>query len=184
MKRSLRYYAHSGLLRLNFATAIAKNKSNPGGLQHHYSTREHRQAAHNYVLHSLACEFPELLSIDPASPNGCKFARDTVVRSGVCNGDPATAEVVVVCDDDEQTPASPSEARTLQAPRWTRHIASAKGQMPGSRAAPVADCIPGLRTCGTTPSASMRTATQASPLHARYVQSHSESGKTCYSRLE
>ena len=34
VERSLRYYAHSGILRLNFATAVAKNRSNPGGLQH------------------------------------------------------------------------------------------------------------------------------------------------------
>jgi len=100
VERSLRYYVHSGLVRLNFATACAKTKCNAGGLQHYYHSNEHRQAAHNYVLHSLAVEFPNLIAIDPASPNGCKFKR--TMKSPECTNEPAS-EVEAVSDNEDET---------------------------------------------------------------------------------
>ena len=77
VERSLIYYAHSGLTRLNFATAVAKTKTNQGGLQHHYTTPEQRQVAHEHVLRSLSLQFPSLMMADGA-PNGCTFARQSI----------------------------------------------------------------------------------------------------------
>ena len=75
VERSLRYFSHSGIVRLNFATAVAKNRSNAGGLQSYYAEPERRKAAHAYVVQSLAAEFPEIILADPLAPNGCKFRR-------------------------------------------------------------------------------------------------------------
>jgi hypothetical protein len=73
IERSLRYYAHSGLVRLCFGTCCARNRSNPGGLQHHFAAGQHRQAAHDRVLNALAAEFPKLVAIAPDRPNRCRL---------------------------------------------------------------------------------------------------------------
>lgn len=74
IERSLRYYDQwKGILRFNFATAIAKTRSNPGGLQLHYTTPQLRKSAHEYVVMSLIHEFPELIAINAHSPNAVTF---------------------------------------------------------------------------------------------------------------
>ena len=88
IERSLRYFKHSGLLRLNFATACARTKSNAGGLQRHYATAAGRQAAHGFVLHSLAQEFPGLIVVDPACPNGCRLTRAALSRASTEGSQP------------------------------------------------------------------------------------------------
>ena len=80
VERSLRYFSHSGIVRLNFATAVAKNRSNAGGLQSYYAEPERRKAAHAYVVQSLMAEFPDLLLADPLAPNGCRFRRWAIPR--------------------------------------------------------------------------------------------------------
>ena len=75
VERSVRYFSHSGLVRLNFATAVAKTRTNAGGLQSYYADPERRKAAHAYVVQSLATEFPEIILADPLAPNGCRFRR-------------------------------------------------------------------------------------------------------------
>ena len=75
VERSVRYFKHSGLVRLNFAAAVAKNRTNAGGLQSYYAEPERRKAAHAYVVQSLAAEFPEIILADPLAPNGCRFRR-------------------------------------------------------------------------------------------------------------
>ena len=81
IERSLRCYVHSGLLRLNFATACARTRSNSGGLQYYYAASEVRQAAHNYVLRALATERPNLVVLDSASPNGCRLRQAATVTA-------------------------------------------------------------------------------------------------------
>ena len=81
IERSLRYYDHSGLLRLNFATACARTRSHSGGLQYYYAASEVRQAAHNYVLRALATERPDLVVLDSASPNGCRLKQAATVTA-------------------------------------------------------------------------------------------------------
>ena len=97
IERSLRYYVHSGILRLNFATACAKNRTNVGGLQCHYSSRVSRQAAHEYVIHLLFSEFPNHVTIDATRPNGCKFRR----RSASAADEARVSEESEVDDTDE-----------------------------------------------------------------------------------
>ena len=104
IERSLRYYVHSGLLRLNFATACAKNKSNTGGLQHHYASSDHRKAAHTYVLHVLAAEFPNHIAIDTTSPNGCKFIRASATNE--CHIPEVDAGSSSAADSNETTDCS------------------------------------------------------------------------------
>jgi hypothetical protein len=74
IERSLRYYDQcKGILRFNFATAIAKTRRNTGGLQFQYRTPELRKAAHEYVVRSLIQEFPDLIASNLHSPNAVTF---------------------------------------------------------------------------------------------------------------
>ena len=74
IERSLRYYDQwRGILRFNFATAIAKTRSNPGGLQLHYATPHIRKSAHEYVVMALIHEFPDLIATNAHSPNAVTF---------------------------------------------------------------------------------------------------------------
>lgn len=72
IERSLRYY-QKGILRFNFAAAIAKTRSNAGGLQSHYGSPQLRNAAHEYVIRSLMYEFPNLVGSNTHSPNAVTF---------------------------------------------------------------------------------------------------------------
>ena len=72
VERSLRHYLDRGLVRLNWAAALAKHSNNPGGLQSFFGASQ-RAAAHKQVLGALATEFPDMLVLADSSPNGCKF---------------------------------------------------------------------------------------------------------------
>ena len=115
IERSLRYFAHSCLLRLNFATACARTRANAGGLQHHYATAASRQAANAFVLHSLAQEFPGLIVVDPACPNGCRLTRAALSRASTeeekgpqppTGADPVTPPAPPFADDHRRTTAA------------------------------------------------------------------------------
>jgi len=99
LERSLRYYVHSGLLRLNFASACAKTRTNAGGLQSHYQSSDHRQAAQSYVLAALERAFPQLIQVDLATPNGCKFKRGDAMR---CEEDAEVVETVETVSSTEE----------------------------------------------------------------------------------
>ena len=73
IERTLRSYNHHGILRLNFACAVAKVWKNSGGLQDYFEDTERRQQAHAAVLQDLCQEFPSLLRLCNKSPNGCRF---------------------------------------------------------------------------------------------------------------
>ncbi len=75
IERSLRYFQHSGICRLNFAAAVASTKTNPGGLQEEFGSKAARQVAHDYVVRRLEQEFPTLLRYAEDSPNRCAFVR-------------------------------------------------------------------------------------------------------------
>ena len=74
-ERSVRYFQRSGICRLNFATALAANHTNDGGLQAEFADKRARAAAQEYVIRTLACEFPHLLEFDQHNANYCKFNR-------------------------------------------------------------------------------------------------------------
>ena len=73
IERSLRYYKLSGICRFNFATCLARNGTNKGGLQDHFGNNCSRSAAHSYVVQMLAQEFPDLIEFDAAKTNKCTF---------------------------------------------------------------------------------------------------------------
>ena len=73
IERSLRYYKLSGICRFNFATCLACNGTNKGGLQYHFGNNCSRSAAHSYVVQMLAQEFPDLIEFDAAKTNKCTF---------------------------------------------------------------------------------------------------------------
>ena len=75
VERSIRHFANAGITRLCFATAMARNQTNKGGLQSYYGTRHARAAARDYVVQALCDEFPALLRAEPDAPNGCHFLR-------------------------------------------------------------------------------------------------------------
>ena len=79
-KKNSRCYERSGVLRLCCACLSAKTKCNTRGLESLYPANEHRSSAHSYVLHSLSKEFSDLIRLDPASPNGCRFTRKPQAR--------------------------------------------------------------------------------------------------------
>ena len=72
VERSLRYYLDRGVVRMNWAAALAKHRNNPGGLQSFFGSAQ-RAAAHRQVLEALAAEFPDMLAPKVSSPNGCRF---------------------------------------------------------------------------------------------------------------
>ena len=111
IERSIRYYVHSGILRLNFVAVCARNKTNSGGLQCYYGSREHRCAAHSCVVVSLAGEFPDMLAIDPSSPNGCKL-RHQANPPEECNADQHTG----ACDIGEDTDDPEEDTASLNTP--------------------------------------------------------------------
>ncbi len=71
VERSLRFFCHSGVLRLNFAAVVAKTWVNLGGLQE--ALGDARASAHEYVVRALAREFSEHLAYDASRPNRCRF---------------------------------------------------------------------------------------------------------------
>ena len=73
VERTLRYYEAGGVLRMNFACAVARTQTNAGGLQGHYKDRAARRAAHEFVIRSLAVEFPQLVIFDDCSANKSTF---------------------------------------------------------------------------------------------------------------
>ena len=73
IERSLRFYHAGGIVRLNWAAASAKTWTNGGGLQGAFGVRAARQAAHDWVVWSLAREYPESLVHDATRPNRCRF---------------------------------------------------------------------------------------------------------------
>ena len=74
VERSIRYGVNfGGMVRLNFATAEARTRTNSGGLQEIFASRAEREQAHARVLSKLIEEFPGHLKLNPKSPNGCAF---------------------------------------------------------------------------------------------------------------
>jgi hypothetical protein len=112
IERSLRYFLHSGIVRLNFACASARVQTNGGGLQAYYSTRDARLAARDYVVHALCAEFPTLLRAAPKAPNGCRFVRGAAAQRDV--GDDGSSSApgqqleVQEQDDEGDSPAEES----------------------------------------------------------------------------
>ena len=98
VERSLRYCADGGILRLNWACAQARVRTNAGGLQHQFASRAERAAAHDAVVRLLCAEFPALLAAKPGAPNGCVFRRgaERAVTSG--NGDASVSDADDVSD--------------------------------------------------------------------------------------
>ena len=109
VERSLRYYADGGILRLNWACAQARVRSNAGGLQHQFASRAERAAAHDAVVRLLCAEFPALLVAKPGAPNGCVFRRgaERAVTSG--DGDPSDASDVSDAPSEGGVSDAPSE---------------------------------------------------------------------------
>ena len=75
IERSVRFFAHSGLLRFNSIAAVARTWTNPGGLQASYGSRAAREAAHDFCVLMLEAEFPHLLRQRLDLPNRMRFAR-------------------------------------------------------------------------------------------------------------
>ena len=74
IERTLRYHSiMGGVCRLNFACAVARTYTNVGGLRMHYRSREARRAAQDFVIRTLALEFPQLIQFDECSANRCVF---------------------------------------------------------------------------------------------------------------
>ena len=79
VERSLRYFSyHGGILRLNWACAQARFRTNAGGLQDYFASSAERAATHDAVVRLLCAEFPALLTAKPDAPNGCVFRRVAV----------------------------------------------------------------------------------------------------------
>ena len=72
IERSLRFFHGRGIGRLNFACAQGKTWANAGGLQTSFGDPRAREAAHDYVVHSLARECGSLCH-DAGKPNRCRF---------------------------------------------------------------------------------------------------------------
>ena len=73
VERTVRYHSAGGLCRLNFACAVARTQTNDGGLQAYYGSRQARKAAQEFVIRTLAVEFPDLIRFDECSSNMCAF---------------------------------------------------------------------------------------------------------------
>jgi len=123
IERSLRYFLADGVIvRLNFATAIARTWSNAGGLQSVFTSRDTRREAHARVLDALVSEFPNHLRLQASSPNGCAFLRGRPqVESPVAEFLPVDAlsnltEAADVLEDRdaERRVASCPETKTLE----------------------------------------------------------------------
>ena len=77
MERSLRFYVHSGVIRINWATATARHGTNRGGLQETFGgDRSARHAAQDFVVKSLSTEFPKLIKFCQESANRCTFLQN------------------------------------------------------------------------------------------------------------
>lgn len=75
IERSLRSYCGNGIVRLNFACAVSRVWTNPGGLQSVFNTQD-RLEAHNRVITKLCAEFTKHLELATERPNGCRFLSD------------------------------------------------------------------------------------------------------------
>ena len=109
IERSLRYCAdHGGILRLNWACAQARVRTNAGGLQDQL-TKAERSAAHDAVVRLLCAEFPALLAAKAGAPNGCVFRRgaERAVTSG--DGDASDANDASHNTDASGVSDAPSE---------------------------------------------------------------------------
>ena len=73
IERSVRHFHHRGILRLNFACAIAHTWRNPGGMQDTFVSSQARKEAHDCVLSALIEEFPGSLHCAANKPNRCRF---------------------------------------------------------------------------------------------------------------
>ena len=74
VERSLRYFSyHGGILRLNWACAQARFRTNAGGLQDYFASSAERAATQDAVVRLLCAEFAALLTAKTGAPNGCVF---------------------------------------------------------------------------------------------------------------
>ena len=126
IERTLRYHSiMGGVCRLNFACAVARTQTNEGGLQMHYRSREARRAAQDFVIRTLALEFPQLIQFDECSANRCVFLQSrgrvaehtchlcdkTFTRKGAlahhkkwCHPDPAAPlQIQIECSNCKKT---------------------------------------------------------------------------------
>ena len=70
----MHYFKLSGVCRFNFATCLARNATNKGGLQEiYFGSSCNRSAAHEYVVRSLEQIYPDLIRYDASLHNKCSF---------------------------------------------------------------------------------------------------------------
>ncbi len=76
IERSVRMFVHcGGLVRVNWATAVAKHKQ-MGGLQDTFASKQVRQCAQDFVVRALSYEYPKHIEFAEDSPNRCRFIQN------------------------------------------------------------------------------------------------------------
>jgi hypothetical protein len=112
IERSLRYCAtEGGVLRLNFATVLARVRSNAGGLQSTFASPSDRLAAHGRVLAKLYAELPQLIELADHSPNGCRFLNPRRIAPPQLSPELSreVSRELGLRDDDASDPLTPTD---------------------------------------------------------------------------
>ena len=108
VERSLRHYRCHGIMRLCWATCVAKTWCNEGGLQSSFcGNPAARRLYHDCALTALQREFPELV-LDETRPNRCRFV-STALPEGAPEQE-AVPETAVGCPPEAANPQEDARA--------------------------------------------------------------------------